>query len=36
MLKGSTFADLQPQFLALLGLTVGVISLAAWRYQKTV
>lgn len=36
MLKGSTFADLQPQFLALLGLAVGVISLAAWRYQKTV
>lgn len=36
MLKGSTFHDMQSQFLTLLGLTVAVLSLASWRYQKTV
>jgi ABC-2 type transport system permease protein len=36
MLKGSTFQDMQSNFLALLGLTVAVLSLATWRYRKTV
>lgn len=36
MLKGSTFRDMQPHFLALLGLTVSVLGLASWRYRKTV
>ena len=36
MLKGSTFRDMQDNFLALLGLTVAVLGLATWRYRKTV
>lgn len=36
MLKGSSFRDMQPQFLALLGLATAVNLLASWRYQKTV
>ncbi|WP_338869204.1 ABC transporter permease [Spirosoma sp. SC4-14] len=36
MLKGSGFRDMQSQFVALLILTVVVLSLATWRYRKTV
>lgn len=36
MLKGSTFRDMQHPFLMLSGLTVAVLSLATWRYRKTV
>ncbi len=36
MLKGSSFADVRPQFFALLGLAVAFNFLAAWRYRKTV
>ena len=36
MLKGSTFRDMQSQFVALLLMAVALISLASWRYRKTV
>ena len=36
MLKGSTLRDLQSQFFSLLIVAILFISLASWRYQKTV
>lgn len=36
MLKGSTFRDVQQQFVALLTIAVTVLSLAVWRHRKTV
>lgn len=36
MLKGSSFRDMQTNFLALLALTVSVLGLATWRFRKTV
>lgn len=34
-LKGSGVLDLWPQYLALLGMGVGVLWLAAWRFRRT-
>ena len=36
MLKGSTLRDMGSQFVALLLMAVGLITLASWRYRKTV
>lgn len=36
MLKGSTFRDMQSQFFSLLLMGIALISLASWRYRKTV
>jgi ABC-2 type transport system permease protein len=34
LLKGAGFADLWPNFLALLGFTVVLVSLSVWRFRK--
>jgi ABC-2 type transport system permease protein len=36
MLKGSTLRDMGSQFVTLLLMAVGLITLASWRYRKTV
>lgn len=36
MLKGSGLADVMVQFLSLVAYAVGAISIAVWRYKKTV
>ena len=36
LLKGSTFRDVQSQFIALLLMAISLLSLASWQYRKTV
>lgn len=36
MLKGSTFADVSRQLVALAVMAMGLLALASWRYRKTV
>jgi ABC-2 type transport system permease protein len=35
LLKGSGIPDLLPEILSLLGIAIGMLSLAVWRYRKT-
>jgi ABC-2 type transport system permease protein len=36
LLKGSGFRDILPEFAAMSGYAVTALSLAVWRYRKTI